>query len=172
MPSADFWVALGTLPVPPVLLGTTTQISRGKLAVFPCTTAGFTLPVVDGYGLRYLRPTRPALAPTLAQLDRFTSAWRPNPRHRPNVPHLPSLGTFPIVPPLGTSGTFSSPEGEGFPPSPMGTVKKSLESDYPRPEDVAFRPIHGFATAISSERNRQSLRDITTAKRRWVSTVH
>ena len=32
-------------------------------AVFPYTTAGFTLPVVDGYGLRYLRLTRPALAP-------------------------------------------------------------------------------------------------------------
>jgi len=29
-------------------------------------------------------------------------------------------------------------------------VKKSLESDYPRPEGGAFRPIHGFATAISS----------------------
>jgi hypothetical protein len=29
-------------------------------------------------------------------------------------------------------------------------VKKSLESDYPRPEAVALRPIHGFATAIST----------------------
>jgi len=28
-------------------------------------------------------------------------------------------------------------------------VKKSLESDYPGPEDPALRPIHGFATAIS-----------------------
>ena len=49
-----------------------------------------------------------------ARLDRLTSAWRPNPRHRLNVAHLPSLGTSPIVPPLGTSGTFASPEGEGF----------------------------------------------------------
>jgi len=28
-------------------------------------------------------------------------------------------------------------------------VKKSLESDYPQPEDEAFRPIHGVANAIS-----------------------
>ena len=49
-----------------------------------------------------------------ARLDRLTSAWRPNPRHRLNVAHLPSLGTSPVVPPLGTSGTFASPEGEGF----------------------------------------------------------
>jgi hypothetical protein len=28
-------------------------------------------------------------------------------------------------------------------------VKKSLESDYPRPKAGALRPIHGFATAIS-----------------------
>jgi hypothetical protein len=28
-------------------------------------------------------------------------------------------------------------------------VKKSLESDYPRPKAGAFRPIHGDATAIS-----------------------
>jgi hypothetical protein len=28
-------------------------------------------------------------------------------------------------------------------------VKKSLESDYPRPQAGAFRPIHGYATAIS-----------------------
>jgi hypothetical protein len=30
-------------------------------------------------------------------------------------------------------------------------VKKSFESTYPRPEGVALRPIHGFATAISEE---------------------
>jgi hypothetical protein len=29
-------------------------------------------------------------------------------------------------------------------------LKKSLESDYPRPEAMALRPIHGFATAIST----------------------
>ena len=31
----------------------------------------------------------------------------------------------------------------------LEAVKKSLESDYPRPETSALRPIHGFATAIS-----------------------
>jgi len=31
-------------------------------------------------------------------------------------------------------------------------VKKSLESDYPRPKAGALRPIHGFATAISDTR--------------------
>jgi len=31
----------------------------------------------------------------------------------------------------------------------LRVVKKSLESDYPSPEDPALRPIHGFATAIS-----------------------
>ena len=36
------------------------------------------------------------------------------------------------------------------PPDPIKRVKKSLESDYPRPEDVALRPIRGFATAIST----------------------
>ena len=39
-----------------------------------------------------------------ARLDRLTSAWRPNPRHRLNVAHLPSLGTSPIVPPFGDFG--------------------------------------------------------------------
>jgi hypothetical protein len=29
-------------------------------------------------------------------------------------------------------------------------VKKSLEPDYPPPEAMALRPIHGFATAIST----------------------
>jgi hypothetical protein len=31
----------------------------------------------------------------------------------------------------------------------LSSVKKSLESTYPRPQDVALWPIHGFATAIS-----------------------
>ena len=35
---------------------------------------------------------------------------------------------------------------------PAGKVKKSLESDYPRPKAGALRPIHGFATAISDTR--------------------
>ena len=45
-------------------------------------------------------------------------------------------------------------------------VKKSLESDYPRPEAVAFRPIHGFATAISKTFFRQSQRTLTTPRGR------
>ena len=39
-----------------------------------------------------------------ARLDRLTSAWRPNPRHRLNVAHLPSLGTSPISPLWGLRG--------------------------------------------------------------------
>jgi len=35
-------------------------------------------------------------------------------------------------------------------------VKKSPESDYPRPEALAFRPIHALATAISKAFFRQS----------------
>lgn len=45
---------------------TVIQVSRGKpipVADFRYTTAGFTLPALDGYGLRYLTLTRPALAP-------------------------------------------------------------------------------------------------------------
>ena len=39
-------------------------------------------------------------------------------------------------------------------------VKKSLESDDPRPEAVALPPIHGFATAISNAPKRQSRRTL------------
>jgi len=45
-------------------------------------------------------------------------------------------------------------------------VKKSLESDYPRPLAVAFRPIHGFATAISKAFFRQSQMALTPPKGR------
>ena len=48
----------------------------------------------------------------------------------------------------------------------LSDVKKSLESDYPRPEGVAFRPIDGFATAISKTLFRQSLMTLTTPKGR------
>jgi predicted RNase H-like HicB family nuclease len=41
-------------------------------------------------------------------------------------------------------------------------VKKSLELDYPRPEAVAFRPIHGFATTISKTFFRQNQKTLTT----------
>jgi hypothetical protein len=47
-----------------LLAETTAQVSRGKHTLFPYTTAGFTLPVLDGYGLRYLTLTRPTLAPS------------------------------------------------------------------------------------------------------------
>ena len=54
----------GNFTVPPVLRGTATQASRGKRTGFPYTTAGFTLPDLDGYGLRHQALTRPALAPS------------------------------------------------------------------------------------------------------------
>ena len=41
-------------------------------------------------------------------------------------------------------------------------VKKSLEFDYPPPKEVAFRRIHGSATAISNSIFRHSLQYITT----------
>ena len=43
---------------------TARQASRGKLNDLQCTTAGFTLQTLDGYGLRYLMLTRPASTPT------------------------------------------------------------------------------------------------------------
>ena len=48
---------------PAVLRSTTLQTSRGKLTDFQYTTAGFTLPALDGYGFRHLTLTLPALAP-------------------------------------------------------------------------------------------------------------
>jgi hypothetical protein len=46
------------------------------------------------------------------------------------------------------------------------SVKKSLESNYPRPQAVALRPIHGFATAISKAFFRQSQMTLTPPKGR------
>jgi len=43
-------------------------------------------------------------------------------------------------------------------------VKKSLESDYPGPEAPAFRPIHGFATAISKAFSGQSPTSLTWSR--------
>jgi hypothetical protein len=46
---------------------TAIQASRGKpfpYTDFRCATAGFTLPALGEYGLRHLRPTRPAFSPT------------------------------------------------------------------------------------------------------------
>src|SRR5262249_6133553 len=41
------------------------QASRGKFIRCPCTTAGFTPVVLDGYGLRNLTLTRPTEAPRI-----------------------------------------------------------------------------------------------------------
>src|SRR5260370_13063012 len=66
MPSADFCSAVrrprGRLSR---LADDTGQISRGKLNRLRCTTAGSTLRVLDGYGLRDKSPARPTLAPRI-----------------------------------------------------------------------------------------------------------
>jgi hypothetical protein len=49
---------------------------------------------------------------------------------------------------------------------PEYLVKKSLESDDPRPWAVVFRPIHGFATSISKAFFRQSQKTLTPPKGR------
>src|ERR1700687_1232866 len=41
----------------------TGQLSWGKLSRLPCTVAGSTLRILDGYGLRGKWPARPTLAP-------------------------------------------------------------------------------------------------------------
>ena len=41
------------------------QASRGTFIHCPCTTAGFTPVVLDGYGLRHLTLTRPTEAPQI-----------------------------------------------------------------------------------------------------------
>src|SRR4029077_15561488 len=62
-PSADFCPAVrmphGTLSH----RSDTGQISWGKFSRFPCTVAGSTLRILDGYGLRGKWPARPTLAP-------------------------------------------------------------------------------------------------------------
>src|SRR6266403_3785958 len=63
MPSADFCPAVR---VPRGILSRrsdTEQISWGKFSRFPCTVAGSTLRIFDGYGLRGKSPARPTLAP-------------------------------------------------------------------------------------------------------------
>src|SRR5262245_9393254 len=54
-----------TLRSPQSPVGDTEQTSRGKLTRLQCTTAGSTLRVVDGYGLRDQLPARPTLAPRI-----------------------------------------------------------------------------------------------------------
>src|SRR6201984_3466853 len=46
-------------------MGNTKQTSRGKLNRFRGSTAGSTLRVLDGYGLRDQLPARPTLAPRI-----------------------------------------------------------------------------------------------------------
>ena len=107
MPSADSWAALWNLSIPPVLQGTTAQASRGKRTGFLYTTAGFTLPDLDGYGLRHQALTRPTLAPSypvpVRRLVRlFHTSFRPHltmtPLCFPNLHlHLVGGGTFTLL---------------------------------------------------------------------------
>src|SRR5258708_12924721 len=63
MPSADF--CPGASPPLGALSrrSDTEQISWGKLSRLPCTVAGSTLRILDGYGLRGKWPARPTPAP-------------------------------------------------------------------------------------------------------------
>jgi hypothetical protein len=62
-PSADFCLAV-RLPLGFLSrLRDTRQISWGNLSRLPCTVAGSTLRILDGYGLRSTLPARPVLAP-------------------------------------------------------------------------------------------------------------
>lgn len=71
MPSADFCIAVKALAGFSVRAIVTVkdpaidtiQTSRGKFVNFQYTTAGFTLQVLDGYGLCNLKLTRPTLTP-------------------------------------------------------------------------------------------------------------
>src|SRR6266567_3824701 len=63
MPSADFCSAV-RLPFDSLSRRSDTeQISWGKLNRLPCTAAGSTLRIFDGYGLRGKLPARPTLTP-------------------------------------------------------------------------------------------------------------
>src|SRR5258705_553966 len=63
MPSADFCPAVRPPYGALSRRSDTAQISWGKFSRFPCTVAGSTLRVLDGYGLRGKWPARPTLAP-------------------------------------------------------------------------------------------------------------
>ena len=63
MPSADFCAAIGPPHGAPSRRSDTEQISWSKFSRLPCTVAGSTLHVLDGYGLRGKWPARPTLAP-------------------------------------------------------------------------------------------------------------
>src|SRR5712671_6691827 len=63
MPSADFCPAVRPPYGALSRRSDTEQISWGKLSRLPCTVAGSTLRILDGYGLRGKWPARPTLAP-------------------------------------------------------------------------------------------------------------
>ena len=68
-PSADFCPAVR---MPRGILSRrsdTEQISWGKFSHLPCTVAGSTLRILDGYGLRGKWPARPTLAPCIRFLS-------------------------------------------------------------------------------------------------------
>src|SRR6202045_5391023 len=63
MPSADFCPAIRPPYGALSRRSDTAQISWGKFSRFPCTVAGSTLRILDGYGLSGKWPARPTLAP-------------------------------------------------------------------------------------------------------------
>src|SRR6202795_4182469 len=69
MPSADFCPAIGPPHGAPSRHSDTEQISWSKFSRLPCTVAGSTLRVLDGYGLRGTLPARPTLAPDIRFLS-------------------------------------------------------------------------------------------------------
>src|ERR1700724_2662827 len=64
MPSADFCPAVRPPYGALSRRSDTEQISWGKFSRLPCTVAGPTLRILDGYGLRGTWPARPTLAPS------------------------------------------------------------------------------------------------------------
>jgi hypothetical protein len=68
-PSADFCPAVRPSLGGPSRRSDTEQISRGKFSRLPCTVAGSTPRVLDGYGLRSTLPARPTLAPCIRFLS-------------------------------------------------------------------------------------------------------
>src|SRR5712691_8164768 len=69
MPSADFCPAVRLLLSRLSRRRDTGQTSWGKLSRLPCTVAGSTLRVLDGYALRGKSPARPTLAPSIRFLS-------------------------------------------------------------------------------------------------------
>ena len=69
MPSADFCPAVRPPRGALSRRSDTGQISWGKFSRLPCTVAGSTLRVLDGYGLRGKWPARPTLAPYIRFLS-------------------------------------------------------------------------------------------------------